>query len=287
MLLLSVKQTQKNTEMKTNNEVLNAVLEQTVDFRADVLNRQIAWAEKQSERKCTEREIEYMKLAMIHDLAKSIGKYVVDTDVLVGEWRAFMDCGKLTISANVQRDGEVFPFATDVIYAGGYNIQCYHIRYIVKTKLSRIGKMEDAKEINEVIKQMKKEDRIADEIARVQKAIDRAQDYINAHDGKSDEQLMEIFIAKCWEYGADDETYTYKSFYSRLTGKYVFANLNDQAKERYGSEDAFDAEWDERWNDAAIVEVREKVKRCKHTVKSYSKKVEKLQQKLELLQQAA
>jgi hypothetical protein len=273
--------------MKTNNEVLNAVLEQTVDFRTDVLNRQIAWAEKQSERKCTEREIEFMRLAMVYDLAKSIGKYVVDTDVLVGEWSAFMDCGKLTISANIQRDGEVFPFATDVIYAGGYNIQCYHIRYIVKTKLSRIGKMEDAKEINEVIKQMKKEDRIADEIALVQKGINRAQDYINANDGKSDEQLMEIFIAECWKYGADDETYRYKSFYNHLTGRYGWNNMNDQSKQHYGSQDAYEAELSERWNRAAIVEVREKVKRCKHTVKSYSKKVEKLQQKLELLQQAA
>ena len=272
--------------MKTQNTVLNSVLEQTVDFRADVLKQQIAWVEKMSNRKCTKRDIEHMEICMIHDLAKSIGKYVVDTDVLVGEWSVLMDCGKLTISASIERDGIVYPFATDVIFAGGYNIQCYHIRYIVKGGLSRIGTMEDAKAINEVIKKMKKEDRIMEDIAFQQRFIAKSESYIIGNDDLSDEQLFDLFIVQAYENGADDKSYTFTSAYNFIIGRYTYSNLNEFAMERYTAA-SYDAEkLSDIWDDA-VVKVRKEIIRLRSCIKSCDKKIAKLQQKLELLEQAA
>ena len=271
--------------MRTNNTVLNSVLEQTVDFRSDVLNKQIAWTEKMSERKCTKRDIEYMEICMIHDLAKSIGKYVVDTDVLIGEWSVSMDCGKMTISASIERDGDVYPFSTDVIFAGGYNIQCYHIRYIVKGGLSRIGTMADAKAINEVIKKMKKEDCIMEDIAFHQRFIAKSESYIIGNDDLSDEQLFDLFLVQAFENGADDKSHTFTTAYNFIIGRYAYSNLNEWAMERYTAE-SYDAEkLSDIW-DAAVVKVRKEIIRLRSCIKDHNKKIEKLQQKLELLQQA-
>ena len=264
--------------MKTSNAVLNSVLDQTVDFRANVLKEQIAFVEKQLERKCTEREIQHMEIAMIHDVAKSIGKYVVDTDALVGDWNVYMDQGKLTISANIERDGDVFPFSTDVIWAGGYNIQKLHIRYIVKTKLSRIGNSEDAKEINEVIKKMKKEDRIMEDIDREHKSIHKCEAYIIGHDGLTDEQLFDLHVEKSY---ADTTT----NMYDILVGNYCWDILDDLIKERYyeGCEESFNSKvLSDEWK-KGVDDVRKEIIRLGHCIKSHTKKIEKLQQKLELL----
>jgi hypothetical protein len=41
----------------------------------------------------------------------------------------------LVISSIIIRDNQSYFFTTECIYAGGYNIQCLHVRYITKTNL--------------------------------------------------------------------------------------------------------------------------------------------------------
>ena len=74
----------------------------------------------------------------------------------------------MTISSNIIRDGISYPFSTDVIYAGGYNIQTLHIRYVVNTKLKQTNTNVLTKQLNDKIKsltnieklQIEKEDKI-------------------------------------------------------------------------------------------------------------------------------
>jgi hypothetical protein len=269
--------------MKTKNTVLSSILEQTEDFRANVLEQQIAYIEKETERKCTARDIEHLKIGMIYDVAKSIGKYVVDTDVLVGERSVSINQGLMTISANIQRDGDIVPFTTDVIFAGGYNIQRLHIRYIVKTALSRIGESEDAKEINEQIKRMKKEDRIMEDIAREEKGIHKCEAYIIGHDGLTDEQLFDLHVEKSY-------TNPSSNMYDILVGTYCWDKMEDSIKQQCwgGCEASFDSEMLSQEWERGVERVQREIIRRNSCIITHRKKIAKHQQKLQvLLEQAA
>lgn len=80
-------------------------------------------------------EKELLRLSLLQDMFNSIGKYVEETDELVAFNVNQSLKGNFTIQMNINRDGQVRHLETDVIYAGGYNIQKLHLRYITNTDL--------------------------------------------------------------------------------------------------------------------------------------------------------
>lgn len=79
-------------------------------------------------------DAEMYELGITIDLMKAFGKYVKPTDV-VSNVRIDTSKGVIIIDCDVTRDGYTHILTTEMIYAGGYNIQCLHYRYISHTDL--------------------------------------------------------------------------------------------------------------------------------------------------------
>ncbi|NCB03365.1 MAG: NUDIX hydrolase, partial [Spirochaetia bacterium] len=80
-------------------------------------------------------EKEILRLSLLQDMFNSIGKYIEDTDELI-DFKVNQSLkGNFTIQMSIKRDGQPRYLETDVIYAGGYNIQKLHLRYITNTDL--------------------------------------------------------------------------------------------------------------------------------------------------------
>lgn len=61
-------------------------------------------------------------------------KHLTDKDVLTSDVRISRTAKGFCVEFQYSNDVGLFNYQTDAIDAGGYNIQCYHYRYITKNK---------------------------------------------------------------------------------------------------------------------------------------------------------
>ena len=119
-------------------------------------------------------------------LFSSVSKYVKSGDVLLNS--TYLSTAKgFTISSTVSRDNQEYYFNTDCIYAGGYNIQCLHFRYIVKTKLPSIS---NGINDNSIIAKIKKDESLRLKLAELELPLKRYQNQLEA--GNSWNALSDI-----------------------------------------------------------------------------------------------
>lgn len=83
-----------------------------------------------------ERDIFFWKLGLKYKLFNSLANYIQETDIIT-EIKLTKSVKGLEINCNVTRDGVTYEFNTRAIEAGGYDIQCFHYRYITKTSLPK------------------------------------------------------------------------------------------------------------------------------------------------------
>jgi len=87
--------------------------------------------------KFTAFEAKWLKLMVSAKLTKSVGKWLNESDQLVTIDTQIDKGCNITINSVCKRGHNEFTFSTEVIYAGGYNIQCLHYRYITKSNLPK------------------------------------------------------------------------------------------------------------------------------------------------------
>lgn len=90
-----------------------------------------------------ERQKLFAAISCVSDLTKALGKVITREDKLV-ECSMDITDGCLQGTGTIARDGDTFDFTTSSHHAGGWNIQCYHMRYRVKTTLPKIKLPKDA-----------------------------------------------------------------------------------------------------------------------------------------------
>lgn len=109
-------------------------------------------------------------------LFSAVSKYIKSEDILLNSTYRSTPKG-FTISCKVSRDSQEYYFDTDCIYAGGYNIQCLHFRYIVKTKLPFIS---NGINDNSIISKIKKDESFRLKLVELELPLKRYQNQLEA-----------------------------------------------------------------------------------------------------------
>ena len=139
--------------MKKFVDVLLEKLEPTIK---ELVDRQKPKFEELFKKPMDKTDEEMARLNLIYKLLFAIESYTLPTDKLVKINNIGSDKGYLTINVVIDRDGQEYNLSTEVIGAGGYNIQDYHYRYLTNTKLPKKGGLEESKKIDKKIKSLTK-----------------------------------------------------------------------------------------------------------------------------------
>ena len=134
------------------------------------------------------------RIGVIIDLLKSFQKYTKPSDVLV---TIIPNEGMkgIEINAKIERDGQEYDYYTYAVYAGGYNIQREHLRYLTKTKLPKVNS-DLASEYIAKQKALKKADRLKQQVEGAKERIKYFEDRIAEMGSLTDEQWAEKLKAE-------------------------------------------------------------------------------------------
>lgn len=175
--------------IKTNYPVIDEVL-----IKAQpIIEKQTAnfiKRETEDNKKPTKFAIENYQLGLIYDLVKALSKYVDKTDE-IKNIDLLINRGVLTINCNILRKNQNYYLSTQIIHAGGHNVQRLHLRYIVDTNLPPISTNTSPNIIKEKIKNLTKIEKIKQEITNFNNRISYNTNKINEHINWTDDEIIE------------------------------------------------------------------------------------------------
>jgi hypothetical protein len=173
------------------DNILTKILDEIDPDIHDLVENYKKSYEKQFEKPMSKYDEEISRLIIISDLVKSIGNHTKPDDKLKEISTSVSPKGTLEIDAIIVRDGVEYPLSTEVIYAGGYNIQRLHYRYITKTRLPKSSSNELADEYKKKIKAMTASEKIRNEIESFEVRIKRNDEKVQSSKKLSDEEILD------------------------------------------------------------------------------------------------
>ena len=186
-------------------EILHQLEKPINDLTARIIESEKALYLKKmgKELRITERDEEMIRLGLVIDLMKALQNYILPNDKLIGlNWTGGPK--GIEISAGIEREGVRYHFLTEAITAGGYNIQRFHYRYIVKSKMPRV--MSDlAAEYVAKQKKMKAIERLEKELNYLNKTYEEKQTSVNTYSAMTRSELIEAMKDSnmySWRYDA-------------------------------------------------------------------------------------
>ena len=153
----------------------------------------------------TDLDRKYFVLDLTFNLCKSIESFTLNTDELVSINSSYSPKG-LEISAKINRDNVEYYLYTECIYAGGYNIQKLHYRYITKTNLPKTNNIETISIIKQEIKKIKKQQKIQSEINLYEKWKIEVNDMLQNNLKLTDSEIYQQFCYKWKDYDELSDT---------------------------------------------------------------------------------
>lgn len=254
----------EKTGQSFKDQVLTA-LEPTILQICERMKHNIieAYAKKDIDYKWTAFDDQMTRISVIVDMLKSFQKYTEPDDTLVTIIPSEGSKG-IEINAQIERDGEEYKYYTYAVYAGGYNIQREHLRYLTKTKLPKVNS-DLASEYIAKMKGLKKAEKLQMDIRDLERNAKYYEDRIAERGNLTDEQWAERLEAQghwAWD---------------RLAWKDVAKKDNFN-----NDEDFYNAEG-LRLQQDMIKRERVAVKRDKDTLKSVNKAILNQKAKLDTL----
>ena len=249
-------------------EILHQLEKPISDLTAEIIQ-----SEKKIYLKKTGKELvitphfeKMIRLSLVIDLMKALQNYILPTDKLVGlNW--YGGPKGIEISAGIEREGVRYHFLTEAITAGGYNIQRFHYRYIVKSKMPRVyGDL--ASEYVAEQKRLNKVEKLEKEIENYQTQITKYQQRIDELTPMSKEELV-VELGKHPVLGW------------RAKKDYKWENI-DQSYYK-GTKEDWEAEQQKLIEEGVVEMLNWDVNRPKRYIKDFEKKIVKLQAKIETL----
>jgi hypothetical protein len=180
-------------EGKTGNDFIDFLLTKIQPTINDIITLRKQKAEKEGERFSAFEE-HLTELTLKYDLLKALGIYTKSGDKMIDGKVSNSGKGALTIHAIIDRDGERFHLNTDVIYAGGYNIQKLHFRYLTKTNLSRAASNPEADKLKAELSKLSKGDKLRKEIEDYEKWIKINTEKAEQNSKFSDKEIYKLLL---------------------------------------------------------------------------------------------
>lgn len=245
-----------NTAIRTSNHVINRVLDIVEPFLVKIIEKRKAEALAKNE-KFTSFDEYFTRLNLTFDLTKAMGKYFVATDTIKKiSFREVLET--IEIRATITREGKDYFFDTNTIYAGGHNIQCLHLRYLIGTNLPKLSSNEPAALVKAKIAHLTKEQRLEADVKLYEGYVLREENTLIKLKGMTEAEIIDapFITGASWD------------------------RLNDGGKKNYGTPEAFNAHIEE---EKARLRERHKVKISYTTnyIKSLQKDLNKKKAKLQ------
>lgn len=211
-----------------------------------------------------------IRLSLVIDLMKALQNYVLPTDELE-EMRWNEGRKGIEIHASILRDGVSHYFFTEAIYAGGYHIQRLHLRYLTKTKMTRLYKNELAKQYQDEYKKLSKTEKLEKEINELQTRIENYQARIDFLTPMSNEELIVALT-----------NHSHLSWYAKR--EYTWEDMDENS---WNKQNMSKEQWEEEQHQLVEKGVRTMINwdvtGPKQYIKNFQKRITKLQSKIDLL----
>jgi polyhydroxyalkanoate synthesis regulator phasin len=211
-----------------------------------------------------DRDEEYVRLMTTYKFINAIHTYLLPTDKITYV-TYFTKAGNITANVRFKRDDKPMELITQVIYAGGYNIQKLHYRYITNvspngTKV--VGVQPEVKAIKKKIANLTKLEKIQDDVKKYKERIIKGEEKIERLENKPLKQVFEE---------SDSVKFIYKSFDDIQVGSYNHQNIKTQ--------EDFDA-WNLRIVNGIIEKHETDLSFAKDHIDLLKKEVKKLEKKI-------
>ena len=245
--------------------IVNVILNKLEPTIFEMVSQTEAWFEEKFKQDFTDFDREMARLNLTFDMVKAIETYTNPSDTLLSIDVTTSIKNNIEITAQIERDGVTYNFSTEAIYAGGYNIQRLHYRYITRTNIPRTGSSTISKEFSEKIKRMTRVESLNKDIEQYKTRVAKAQAELAVDSKLTDDEIIQTLKDK----GDWYEWPTWKEIVKRGAAKNY---NNDEAYYNQEMEDGL-ASSIESWK-------RTNITWKEQSVVAWTKEIAKLQDKL-------
>jgi hypothetical protein len=245
--------------------IVNVILDELEPTIFEMVSQTEAWFEEKFKQDFTDFDREMARLNLTFDMVKAIETYTNPSDTLLSIDVDTSIKNNIEITAQIERDGVTYNFSTEAIYAGGYNIQRLHYRYITRTNIPRTGSSTISKEFSEKIKRMTRVESLNKDIEQYKTRVAKAQAELAVDSKLTDDEIVQTLKDK----GDWYEWPTWKEIVKRGAAKNY---NNDEAYYNQEMEDGL-ASSIESWK-------RTNITWKEQSVVAWTKEIAKLQDKL-------
>ena len=269
---------EKGGKMKN---IVEQIGEMVAPFQKKLAEERIARLIQEGE-KLSKWAKELIYLGLVYDLYSAIGNYLYDTDKLVGQIKFEEGSGgSIEISATVERDGQEYKFRTEMIIAGGYNIQRRHYRYIVHTGLKYHQGNAEAESVQKEIKDLKEKIKFENKIEEYEKDIEFYKNTIEkykveiANNKKfTDEQIWEM-LKEQKDYRAESYNLTWEEMVRR-EAPVVEMTKSKEGYEAYKYQNYY-LDGIKYWKESNIENLERRIRSYTAEIKKIEKRIQKAQ----------